>query len=79
MCLNMCQSVSFCANLETFWQISPNQEFFFKSPAVSLLYLYSLLTSCKISEKFLEPFLTKLRYQPTNQPTDQLLPTTPIL
>ena len=39
------------------------------------------------SEKSLEPFLRKLRYQPTNQPTNlptnqpanQLLPTTPIL
>ena len=68
MCLNMCQSVSFWANLENFSQISPNQEFFFKSPALSLLYLYSLLTSCKKPEKFLEPFLTKLCYQPTKQP-----------
>ena len=35
------------------------------------------------SEKSFEPFLRKLRYQPTNQlsnqPTNQLLPTTPIL
>ena len=31
------------------------------------------------SEKSLEPFLRKLRYQPTNQPTNQLLPPTPIL
>ena len=35
--------------------------------ALWLLYLYSLLTSCKKSEKSLEPFLRKLRYQPTNQ------------
>ena len=48
---------------------------FFKN----LFYLYSPITSCKKSEKFLEPFLRKLRYQPTNQPTNQLLPTTPIL
>ena len=50
-------------------------KFFFKNPALSLFYLYSSLTSCKKSEKSLEPFLRKLRYQPTNQ----LLPTTPIL
>ena len=31
------------------------------------------------SEKSLEPFLRKLRYQPTNQSTNQLLRTTPIL
>ena len=44
-----------------------------------LFYLYSTLTSCKKSEKSLEPFLGKLHYQPTSQPTNQLLPTTPIL
>ena len=55
--------------METFSRISPNQEFFFKNVALWLLYLYSLLTSCKRSEKSLEPFLRKLRYQPTNQPT----------
>ena len=38
---------------------------------MSLFHLYSPLTSCKNSEKFLERFLRKLRYQ--------LLPTTPIL
>ena len=65
--------------LETFLRISPNQEFFFKNPALWLFYLYSPLTSCKKSEKPLVPFLRKLRYQPTNQPTNQLLRTTPIL
>ena len=45
---------------------------FFKNPVLSLFYLYSPLTSCKKSEKSLEPFLRKLRYQPTNnQPTNQ--------
>ena len=44
-----------------------------------LFYLYSPITSCKKSEKFLEPFVRKLRYQPTNQPTNQVLLTTPIL
>ena len=39
---------------------------FFKNLALSLFYLYSPLTSCKKSEKSLEPFLRKLRYQPTN-------------
>ena len=52
---------------------------FFKNPTQLLFYLYSLLTSCKKSEKSLEPFLGKLHYQPTNQPTNQKLPTTPIL
>ena len=40
---------------------------FFKNSALWLFYLYSPLTSCKKSEKFLLPFLRKLRYQPTNQ------------
>ena len=62
-------SVWFWANLETFSRISPNQEFFSKI-RLSLFYLYSPLTSCKKSEKSLEPFLRKLRYQPTNQPTN---------
>ena len=66
------------ANLETFSRISPNQEFF-KNPALGLFYLYSTLTSCKKSEKSFEPFLRNLRWQSTNQPTKQLLPTTPIL
>ena len=44
---------------------------FFFNPALWLFYLYSLLTSCKKSEKSLEPFLRKLRYQRTNQPTNQ--------
>ena len=51
----------------------------FKNLALWFFYFYSPLTSCKISEKFLELFLGKLRYQPTNQTTNQLLPTTPIL
>ena len=42
--------------------------FFFKNPALWLCYLYSPLTSCKKSEKSLEPFLRKLCYEPTNQP-----------
>ena len=44
--------------------------FFFKNPPLSLFYLFSPLTSCKKSEKSLEPFRRKLRYQPTNQPTN---------
>ena len=56
------------ANLETFSWISPNQEFYLKNPALWLFYLYSPLTSCKKSEKSLEPFLRKLCYQPNNQP-----------
>ena len=62
-------SVWFWANLETFSRISPNQDFFSKI-RLSFLYLYSPLTSCKKSEKSLEPFLRKLRYQLTNQPTN---------
>ena len=42
-----------------------------KNPALSPFYLYSSLTSCRKSEKSLEPLLRKLRYQPTNQPTNQ--------
>ena len=57
----------FWANLETFLRISPNLEFFFKNPAVTFLPLKPL-TSCKKSEKFLEPFLRKLGHQQTNQP-----------
>ena len=52
--------------METFSRISPNQELFFKNPALSLFYLYSPLSSCKKSEKSFEPFLRKLRHQPTN-------------
>ena len=44
---------------------------FFKNPALWLFYLYRPLTSCKKSEKSLRPFLRKLRYQPTKQPTNQ--------
>ena len=43
---------------------------FFKNLALSLFYLYSPLTSCKKSEKSLEPLLRKLHYQPTNQATN---------
>ena len=43
----------------------------FKNPALWLFYIYSPLTSCKKSEKFLEPFLRKLRYEPTNQLPNQ--------
>ena len=57
----------FWTNLETFSRISPNQDFFFKNPALWLFYLYSPLISCKKSEKSLLPLLRKLRYQPTNQ------------
>ena len=46
-------------------------EIFFKNPALSLFYLYSSLTSCKKSGKSSESFLRKLRYQPTNQLTNQ--------
>ena len=52
----------FCENLQI-------KKFFFKNPALSLFYLYSPLTLCKISEKSFEPFLRKLRHQPTKQPT----------
>ena len=72
-------SVWFWTNLETFSRISPNQEIFFKNPALWLFYLYIPLTSCKKSGKSLQPFLRKLRYQPTNQQFNQLLPRTPIL
>ena len=67
--------VCFWANLETFSRISPNQELFSK---IRLRHFstFTVLTSCKISEKSLGPFLRKLRYQPSNQPTSQLLPTT---
>ena len=44
---------------------------FSKNPAQWLFYLYSPLTSCKKSKKSFEPFLRKLRYQPTNQPINQ--------
>ena len=63
------QSFWFWTNLETFSRISPNQEFFFKNPFLWLFYFYSRLTSCQKSKKSLDPFLSKLPYQPTNQPT----------
>ena len=53
----------FWANLETFSRISPR---IFSKIQLSLFYLYSPLNSRKKSEKSLEPFLRKLRYQPTN-------------
>ena len=56
--------------METLFRISPNKEFFSKI-RLSLFYHYSPLTSCKKSEKSKEPFLRKLHYQPTNQPTHQ--------
>ena len=68
-CVWICVKVShFGLIWRTFRKYLQIKNFFFKSPALSLLYLYSLLTSCKKPEKFLEPFLTKLCYQPTNQP-----------
>ena len=54
------------------------KNFFQKSGSVTFLPLQSPNFMQK-SEKPLEPFLRKLRYQPTNQPTKQLFPTTPIL
>ena len=48
-----------------FWEYHQIKNFF-KNPALLLFYLYSPLTSCKKSENSLEPFLRKLRYQPTN-------------
>ena len=56
----------FHSNLET----SKNSKSKIKNPALSLFYIYSPLTSCKKSGKSLEPFLRKLCYQPTNQPTN---------
>ena len=49
------------------------EDFFQKSGPVAFLP-HSPLTSCKKSEKFLETFLRKLHYQPTNQPTNRLTP-----
>ena len=43
----------------------------FQKPGSVTFYLCSPLTSCKNSEKSLELFLRKLRYQATNQPTNQ--------
>ena len=58
------QSVWFWANFANISKL----RILFKNPVLTLLYLHSPLTSCKISEKSLEPFLRKQRYQPTNQP-----------
>ena len=57
----------FWANLETFLQISPNQEFFFKNPALWLFYLCSPLTSCKKIRKIPGAISKKIEL-PTNQP-----------
>ena len=57
--------VWFWANFETFSRISPNKIFFSKI-RLCHFFTFSFLTSCKKSEKFLEPFLRKPRYQPTN-------------
>ena len=43
---------------------------FFKNPVLPLFYLHSPLASCKKSEKSLQPFLKKQRYQSTNQPAN---------
>ena len=66
-------SVWFWANLENFSRISPNQKFF-KKPDLLLFYLYSLLSSCKKIRKILR-VVSEKTVLPTNQP----LPTTPIL
>ena len=47
------------------------KNFFQKFSSRSLSYLNSPLTSCIKSEKSLEQFLRKLRYQLINQPTNQ--------
>ena len=44
----------------------PELRIFSKNPALWLFYRYSPLTSCKKSKKSFEPFLRKLRYQPTS-------------
>ena len=64
------KKISECLILGYFGDLFANiskSRIFFKNPALSLFYLYSPLTSCKKSEKSLEPLLRKLRYQPTNQ------------
>ena len=48
------------------------EDFLKKSGPVAFLP-FSPLTSCKKSEKPLDTFLRKLHYQPTNQPTNQVL------
>ena len=76
------RKISRCLILGYFGDLFANiskSRIFFKNPTLSLSYLYSPLTSSKKSEKSFEPFLRKLRYQSTNQPSNQLLPTTPIL
>ena len=63
------RKISKCLILGQFGDLFANiskSRFFFKNPALWRFYLYSPLTSCKKSEKSLEPFLRKLRYQPTN-------------
>ena len=51
---------------------------FFKNLTQLLFYLYGLLTSCKKSQKILRAVSGKTAL-PANQPTNQKLPTTPIL
>ena len=46
-------------NFHRFSQIFRRLGFFSENPAVSLLSLYQCLTSCKESERSLEPFLRK--------------------
>ena len=56
------------------WRLFANiskSTIFFKNPALRLFYHYSPLTSCKKSENSLELFLWKLRYQTSNEPTNQ--------
>ena len=63
--------ISKCLILSEFGDVYANISksiFFFKNLPLSLFYLHSSVTSCKKSEKSLEPFLRKLRQQPTNQP-----------
>ena len=61
---------SFCESLQI--------KNFFRNQALWLFYLCSLLTSCKKVRKLLIAVSVKTALL-TNQPTNQLLPTTPIL
>ena len=63
-------NVIFSTNFRPKTKNNSKSRIFSKIP-LSLFYLYSPLTSCKKSEKSLEPFLRKLRYKPNNQPTNQ--------
>ena len=74
--ISKCQYQYQCqCQYQTFLRISPNQEFFSKI-LLSLFYLFSPLTSCNKSEKSWSHFWKNCT---TNQPTNQLLSTTPIL